>query len=316
MEINSPNIQGLTTEIRTEFNKFLQVATPTSGPFVMNVPSKSGANFYPRLAEFPGMRKWVGSRVINRLKAGAFSVVNETYENTLAIDRDDLEDDQFGIYKPVLAQLGKEAAIMPDKLAYGIINSGTTTKCMDGQYFFDADHTTYDENGKEISYSNNATPQEGETAGPAWYLFKCDDPLKPIIYQNRRPFTITPKTQLTDGNVFNEKEFVWGIDGRCAAGCGMYQFAYRSIRPLTVESLSDAIAAMALQRRVDGEPYGIQPTHLFVPSTLRRQANAVVKGGMVPVLAPDGKTWLPGSNPAEDIVTPVVAPRLNGGNGA
>lgn len=316
MEINSPNIQGLTTEIRTEFNKFLQVATPTSGPFVMNVPSKSGANFYPRLAEFPGMRKWVGSRVINRLKAGAFAIINETFEDTIAIDRDDLEDDQFGIYKPVLAQLGKEASVMPDKLAFEVVNSGTTTKCMDGQYFFDADHVTYDENGNEKAYSNNAAPESGESAGPAWYLFKCDDPLKPVIYQDRRPFTITPKTQLTDGNVFNDKEFVWGVDGRAAAGCGMYQFAYRSFRPLTIDSLADAIAAMAEQHRSDGSPYGIQPTHLYVPSTLRRTANAVVKGGMVPVQAPDGKTWLPGSNPVEDSVTLVVSARLSSAVGS
>ncbi|OUI98098.1 Mu-like prophage major head subunit gpT family protein [Acetobacter cibinongensis] len=312
MDITSANIAALTTDINTQFNRFLQLAPAVSAPLVMDIPSTSAANFYPNLVDFPGMRKWVGSRVIHRLENDAFVIKNETYENTIAIKREHLEDDLFGIYKPFIAQLGKEASGLRERLIFDLVNNATGIKGMDGQYFFDTDHVTYDEDGKEVTYSNVAELKDGETAGPAWYLFKCDDPLKPFIYQTRRPYAITQRTKLTDDNVFFDKEFIWGADGRSAAGCGMWQFAYRSTRPLTIDSLADAMAAMGSQRRSDGQPYGIEPTHLFAPTTLRRTANAVVKGGMVPVLAPDGKTWLPGSNPVEDSVKPVCTSRLNG----
>lgn len=312
MDITSANIAALTTDINTTFNRFLQLAPAVSAPIVMEIPSTSAGNFYPDLADFPGMRKWVGSRIIHRMKNGAFYIANDTFEGTIAIKRDHLEDDLWGIYKPFIAQLGKEAANLPEKLVFQLVNTATTIKGMDGQYYFDTDHVTYDENGTEKSYANIATPLDGEATAPAWYLFKCDDPLKPIIYQKRRPYAITARTKLTDDNVFFDKEFIWGADGRSAAGCGMYQFAYRSTRPLTIDSLADAMAAMAVQRRKDGEPYGIEPTHLYVPSALRKTANQVVKGGMVPVLAPDGKTWLPGSNPVEESVKLVITSRLNG----
>lgn len=316
MDITSANIAALTTDINTQFNRFLQLAPAVSAPLVMEMPSKSAANFYPDLADFPGMREWVGSRVIHRMKNGAFVIPNKTFEGTIAIKREHLEDDLFGIYKPFIAQLGKEATNLPEKLVFQLLNGATKIKGMDGQYYFDTDHVTYDENGTEKSYANIATPLEGEQAAPAWYLFKCDDPLKPLIYQKRRPYVITAKTKLTDDNVFSDKEFIWGADGRSAAGCGMYQFAYRSTRPLTIDSLADTMAAMAEQRRSDGEPYGIEPTHLYAPTVLRKTVNAVVKGGMVPVLAPDGKTWLPGTNPVEEIVKPVITSRLSSKVGA
>lgn len=316
MDITSANIAALTTDINTQFNRFIQLAPAVSAPLIMEMQSTSAANFYPNLVSFPGMRKWVGSRVIHRLKNDAFVIKNDTYENTIAILREHLEDDLFGIYKPFIAQLGKDAANHPEKLIFQLLNGASKIKAMDGQYYFDTDHVTYDENGTEKSYANIATPLDGEQAAPAWYLFKCDDPLKPLIYQKRRPYQINAKTKITDDNVFFGDEFIWGVDGRSAAGCGMYQFAYRSTRPLTVDSLADAMAAMAEQRRNDGEPFGIQPTHLYVPTALRKTANAVVKGGMVPVLAPDGKTWLPGTNPVEESVKLVPTPRLSSKVGA
>ncbi|WP_394819748.1 Mu-like prophage major head subunit gpT family protein, partial [Sorlinia euscelidii] len=32
------------------------------------------------------------------------------------------------------------------------------------------------------------------------------------MFQPRRPFKVTPKTQLTDGNVFYGNHFIWGVD--------------------------------------------------------------------------------------------------------
>lgn len=53
-----------------------------------------------------------------------------------------------------------------------------------------------------------------------WYLADVSMPIKPLIWQLRKAIQFVAKTQLTDDNVFFQKQFVWGIDGRGAAGFG------------------------------------------------------------------------------------------------
>ncbi|MFT9018003.1 Mu-like prophage major head subunit gpT family protein [Acetobacter malorum] len=311
MDINIGNINALTATINKSFNKYIETAAPTFGRFTMTIPSTAGENFYPRLAEMPGLREWVGQRVIHRLAAGGFSIKNRTFEETLGIRREDLEDDQFGILSPAIEQLAADAAEMPDKLVYEALEMGVKTACMDGQYYFDTDHQTYNEKGALTGYSNLGVPQGTEAAGPAWYLFCTRRPLKPMIYQPRRPFVVTAKTQITAGNVFSGNEFLWGVDGRCNAGLGMYQFAYRSTRPLNGDTFAAALAEMASQRRKDGSPYGIRPDLLVVPQNLESAGRQLLNGDMVPVEAPDGKTWIPGANVWKGACDLLVAPRLS-----
>lgn len=83
MDINIGNINALTTTINKSFNKYIETAAPTFGRFTMTIPSNAGENFYPRLAEMPGLREWVGQRVIHRLEAGGFVIRNRTFEETL-----------------------------------------------------------------------------------------------------------------------------------------------------------------------------------------------------------------------------------------
>ncbi|MBF0858803.1 head protein [Gluconobacter sp. LMG 31484] len=309
-EISSAFMQSLDVGVQTQFNQFLQTAPSMFKKISMVIPSTTKANFYPKLDEIPGIREWLGDRVIHRMKAGGFAIENKTFEGTISIDRDDIEDDQFGMFNIGVQQLGKNAADFPDLLVFKLLKAGLTTKCWDGQNFFDTDHETADADGNIISYANISTPKAGETAGPMWFLFDTTRPLKPMIFQKRRDFGITSKTALDDDNVFRSKEYIWGTDGRCNAGFGLWQLAYASTRPLNSQSYGDALAAMARQRRIDGTPYGIVPNILMVPSALRGDANGLMTSTQVPVLAPDGKTWVSGTNPWKGTAEPVACPHL------
>ncbi|NHO33324.1 Mu-like prophage major head subunit gpT family protein [Acetobacter fallax] len=313
MEINAGNMNALTTKVNTAFNKYLTVAPSLYQRFSMTVPSSSGENFYPRIAEIGGLREWVGERQIEQLRVGSFRIPNRTFEQTLGIRREDLEDDQFGVLTPAIEQLGYNASVLPDELVFDALMAGTTTVCMDGQNFFDPDHQTYDQNGRVIAYSNVGVPQSGETAGPAWYLFDTTRPLKPMIFQPRRPFTVTAKTQVSEGNVFNENRFLWGVDGRCAAGVGMYQVAYRSTRPISGASFQDALTAMASQRRKDGTPYGIRPNLMVVPTNLEGSGRLLLNAEFVP--STGGTNAVSVSNPWKGAAELLIAPRLSLTNG-
>jgi phage major head subunit gpT-like protein len=311
MELTAGNISALSTRVNMAFNRWLNVVQPTWTRFSMEIPSTTSANFYPRLAELPGVREWLGPRQIHQLQTSSrMQIVNRLFEETISVTREDLEDDQYGFLLPIVEGLGKDAGVFPDKLVYETLATGRASPGMDGQNFFDPDHGAINSAGATFSYSNMSTIQAGETAQPWWYLFDTSQPLKPMIFQPRRPFTITAKTQLTSGNVFNERKFIWGTDGRCAAGFGMYQFAFCSNRPLTGPVFQAAVAAMAAQCKRDGSPYGIQPNLMVVPRNLEGAARQLLKSTLVPTLAPDGTTWITGTNVWADYCDLLVADRL------
>lgn len=307
--ISGPYLQILDANVRTEFNSYLTTAPSQYGEYAMVVNSTSRENFYPRLDEIPGLRRWVGDRVIHQLSLSSFAIANETFEGTVSIKREDIEDDQFGIFQIGVRQLGYNAGALPDLLCSRLLGAGTTTTCYDGQYFFDTDHESYDVNANQVSYSNNEGPAAGETAGPAWYAVDTTQVLRPIIFQKRRDFGITSLTDLDDENVFKRNEFVWGTDGRCAVGFGLYQLAYRSTRPLTIASWASAVANMGAQRRRDGAPYAISPNKLIAPKALEGSARALANNDLVSVLQSNG-TYALQNNQWKGTFTPVINPWL------
>lgn len=61
-----------------------------------------------------------------------------------------------------------------------------------------------------------------------WYLLCTRRPVKPLIYQQRKPAKFVAKTNETDDNVFFSKQFLYGVDSRGNAGFGFWQMAYYS----------------------------------------------------------------------------------------
>lgn len=311
MDITIGSMNALTARINLAFNKYIPTVPTQYERVAMTVPSTAGENIYPRIAELPGMRPFLGQRVVHRISTQErFTIVNRTFEETFSIRREDLEDDQYSFLTPAIEQLGADAGALPDKLVFGLLEKGHKTPGMDGQYYFDTDHDGNGRDGKPAGFSNILRPQTGEQASPPWFLFSTKNPMKPMVFQTRRPFTITARTQLSDGVVFHRNEFEWGIDGRCNAGYGLHNFALRSTAPLTAENLGKAIAMMESQYRKDGQPYNARPNILFAPTSLEGEARALLEKDFVPIKTPDG-TWVTGSNPWSGTLELVVCPYLN-----
>lgn len=55
-----------------------------------------------------------------------------------------------------------------------------------------------------------------------WYAAVTRMPMKPLIWQERQAPQMQALTNMTDRNVFFDKEFIWGVDARGAAGYGMW----------------------------------------------------------------------------------------------
>lgn len=279
-QITLPFLTSLYQGVQTSFNQYLSAAPGFYQQMCMMVDSRSREEVYPRLDNLPGIREWIGDRVVNNLSASSYAVKNKKFEETLGIDRDDIEDDSFALFNIAIQQLGVNAAEFPDVLVARLINNGGSAICSDGQYFFDTDHPSYDATGAAVSASNY---QSG--SGPAWYLLDLSRPLKPFLFQKRVAFDLVARQSLQDPTVFEKDRFVWGTRGRCNAGYGLWQLAFKSKADPTKDNIAAAVAAMRSRFKPDGTPINIKPTHFMVPVSLEGRGRAVVNNEFVSISA-------------------------------
>lgn len=270
MIINHGNLAILNQAFSAAFKDGLATATPQWQGIATMVPSTTAENKYAWLGKITKFREWLGDRQVQNLLVHDYAIKNRTFENTVGVGREEIEDDQFGVYKPVFAQMGQDAATHPDELVFEVLKNGFSKTCYDGQYFFDTDHPV-GEPGKQTSVSNF---QGG--SGAAWFLMDTSKVIKPIIYQKRRDYAFIAKTDLKDDNVFKQNEFVWGADGRSNAGYGLWQLAHASKEALDTSAYKDLRAAMQSIKADNGKPLAIRPTELWVPPSLEAAALDVV----------------------------------------
>ena len=274
MIINRANLQSLYIGFKTNFQGAFDAAASEWSRIATEVPSTTKTNEYGWLGNFPNMREWIGPRAVQSIQNHGYALKNRPFELTVGVDRDDIEDDNIGIYKPMMEEMGRSAKAHPDQLVFGELLGGSfATACYDGQNFFDPDHPVIDAGGSEISVSNM---QAGD--GPAWFLLDVARPLKPFIFQKRKAPEFVAKTDPeTSDRVFEEKEFVYGVDYRGTVGHGFWQMAYASKAELNEANFNAVYDAMTSLKGDHGRPLGIKPGLLVVSPQLRVAADTVLK---------------------------------------
>jgi len=150
--VNKASLDAAFLSIKTLFNNAFSKAETVWPKIAMLVPSGTGQNIYAWLSKFPRMRKWVGDKHIKALEAFKYTVVNDDFEVTIEVDRNDIEDDTLGVYKPQAEMAGESSAQLPDEIVFDLVNNGFTSTCFDGQFFFDTDHVV-----QGASVSNKGT---------------------------------------------------------------------------------------------------------------------------------------------------------------
>lgn len=153
--------------LRTNFSALYQAAFDSAPVFhdqlATTVPSTTSINTYGFLDRIPKMRKWVGPRQIQNLRERAAQIINEPYELTVGVDRDDIEDDNLGMYPALFKDMGMQAKKWPDQLIKTALQSGTTLTGFDAVPFFSALHPLSGSNqsnnftGTALNAANYAT---------------------------------------------------------------------------------------------------------------------------------------------------------------
>ncbi len=279
MAIVTPQlIQSLFTGWNGDFQNGLEDAPSQFERIATTVPSTTKSNTYGWLGKFPGMREWIGERVISDMASHGYQLVNRPFESTVGVDRDDIDDDNIGIYSPLFTEMGRAAGVQPDELCFGALTNGFTTLCYDKQNFFDTDHPIYktvDGKGEATHVSNILV--DAEYKGEPWFVLDCSRAIKPVIFQQRKAPELVAMDKVDDEQNFMRKLIRYGVDTRCEAGYSFWQLAYAGKTALNADNVWSVIQAMRSFKSDGGRPLAIRPTHLVVPPSMEKEATKLLE---------------------------------------
>ncbi|HYB92397.1 MAG TPA: Mu-like prophage major head subunit gpT family protein [Candidatus Binataceae bacterium] len=282
MEISAANLTALFTGFDVVFQRGFEKPPSYYEQIATIVRSGSRQTTYPWLGRTTKFREWLGDRVIQALEAHTYTIVNKNFEDTVAIDRNDIEDDTYGVYEPIIEQLGWDTKVHPDMMLFAMIKQAVTSPsgvlCFDGQPFFSASHPVglMNETGDTTAANINTSG-----SGAYWFLIDASRAIRPFIFQLRREYAVTRMSSLTDEGVFNRREFRYGVDGRANTGVGLWQLCYASNTDLSnPANYGAARSAMRSFKTDAGQPFGAlsgrQGVYLVVPPALEEVARQLL----------------------------------------
>lgn len=254
MIISAVSLAALRTSLKASFQMGFKGPTTAWNEIATEVPSETAENTYGWLGDFPGLREWVGDRVIKSISESAYTIRNKKFESTIGVKRDDIEDDTLGIYGPMFQEMGRASASHVDELIFGLLKDGFASAGYDNQNFFDTDHPVGDESVSNMTAGG----------GDAWFLMDTSRALKPLIYQNRRPAEFDALDNRNDENVFMKDQYIYGVNARRNVGFGFWQLAHGSKAELNADNFAAARASMMSLTNDEGQKLGVKPTLLVV----------------------------------------------------
>lgn len=151
--VNASTLIGLQKTFKALYRQTYDAIEPSWQKVATEVTSTNASEDYQWLGSVPAMKEWVDEKVIEKLRGFGYTIKNKDWESTLEVDRNHIEDDQLGLYRPRIMELADEAKRHPDELVSTLRKNGGATLCYDGQYFYDTDHVI----GKSGSLSNLLT---------------------------------------------------------------------------------------------------------------------------------------------------------------
>jgi phage major head subunit gpT-like protein len=264
------------------------------------ITSNTKTNTYGWLGRFPKLREWVGDRVFENIKTSSYVIENKKYESTLNVSREDIEDDNLGMYATMAKALADEYVAFLNRNLAALLKDGFKTPCYDGDNFFGGKHKVFekaDGTGKDSDVSN--IYGKPESKGPPWFLLSLSGSLKPLIIQQRTTPEFEHITDTHNDTVFIKDEYIYGIRYRGSFGYGFWQQAVASTEDLTAANYEAARLMMRKFRRDGGDPLGIVPTHLVVGADNEHAARKILMAELV-----EGGGSNTNYNTAELIVSP------------
>ncbi len=193
MEITQSSLDLIFRQADLRFGQVLANTETWGEQIATTIPSNSRQVTYGWMARIPIMRKWMGSRSLNAIATHARTITNVPFENTTVLERDDVEDDQFGIFNMNISFLASQAKKWPDQqLAQFLRDAGATTG-YDGKAVFATDHPL---NGGDVAGGVTGSAQSNlalNTALSYTSYVAARTAMMAFKGEDGQPLTVTPK---------------------------------------------------------------------------------------------------------------------------
>ena len=143
-------------------NAWLGTADMVYPDFCQNVPSSEEQEVYYWIGKLPKMRLWTGSRVVYQPAMESYTLVNQTFEATLGVDRFSMDDGAARFLTNMLPMQAQQARLQPEFMFRDLLeNTGDQTGArqigLDGLTYFNSAHPVDVYSATAGTYSNDAT---------------------------------------------------------------------------------------------------------------------------------------------------------------
>ena len=173
MIVNNATLEALRVTFSKLFQAGMKSATSRWQRVAMRVPSGAKNNTYGWLQRAPQMREWTSGtkRMLRGVVEKLYQLPNKTWETTIDVERTDIEDDNLGVYTPLVMMAGQETMDQVDRHVFDTLRLAHGISCYDGQSFFSDAHPVYAKvdgtgNSRNVSNMLLGTPTAAErTAG-------------------------------------------------------------------------------------------------------------------------------------------------------
>lgn len=135
---------------RTEFNNAFKISEAMAlyKQLCTVIPSNARTETFNFGYLLRQMREFKDERQIGGIKVDDYSLTHTEYEDTVEVDRKDLDDDRLGIIRMAIAQMGTNAGWHPDETLGTLMNAhmvaGSSSAGFDGYPLWSASHAWVD----------------------------------------------------------------------------------------------------------------------------------------------------------------------------
>ena len=173
--------------MKTNFMKAFEVAQKEHLSVSTVIRSGKSSETYPWLGAVPMMGEWKDERIPQAMLEHNFTIANRDFEASIAVDRNAIEDEQYGQIEVRVKELATEAVRFFDELAFTLMGQGTSTSgtagtiydgvtltAYDGKAFFATDHSEGDSGTQANRGSSALSASALQAAITAMKKFKND----------------------------------------------------------------------------------------------------------------------------------------------
>ena len=154
MDINRGNMTTLFTAYNQAFKDGFAMGNVDFREFTTEIPSSTKIIEFPFLEQLSGMREWLGPRQKKNVSSRKLTVTARKFEDTVGIPVDDVRDDQYGLYTPIVKQMGVNVGNLPGALSFAALVGNATW--LDGVAFFSTAGRNYDGTNAIANYGTAA----------------------------------------------------------------------------------------------------------------------------------------------------------------